>query len=315
MSGEGFRVSCKKNSREALCVRNVERSSLVQTMREPKLPTREECLWIADEIRDTFTRYGVTVSPGSDIDKFIQDTRWLADHLCDVSSSLTKQERERGAHAFVRLEQARHVAFIFKRLQTTQIPREKLRILNKRLDRLSERGESKARDILFELEVAGRLARQHPKWTVVFKEPDLAIQTPVKNVGLACKRPRSKKRLSPSIREAADQCVRSGLDAFVIVGTEEILQTQGFLYARTLKELEQQSNELLNVLFLDCYGALERALGKGAAGVMLCCRFVGLVGDQPNLSIQWTLAHRFKANPNMAGAHDAMKALGNLMEQ
>ena len=64
----------------------------------------------------------------------------------------------------------------------------------------------------------------------------------------------------------------------------------------------------------ECSRSIERALEKGAGGVILCARLVGLV-DEPKLSICWCLRHKYNANPDMPDADYALEQLINIMEQ
>lgn len=49
--------------------------------------------------------------------------------------------------------------------------------------------------------------------------------------------------------------------------------------------------------------------------VDLCCRFVGLVGTEDRLSIQWVVRHKCFPDPNIPYADNAMRTLVALMEQ
>ena len=214
-------------------------------MSTPRELTRQECLAIARKIEDAFHYHDVHIVPSSDISKFIKEIRWLSNNLGRPRATLTYKEQCRFVNAFLLVEQANNIAHILSRLCNTQIPKDKLKSLMKRLDHLNTRGDSKASDVFFELEVAGRLVSPHPDWEIRFEEPDIMMEYPDGQVALSCKRPKNVNRLSERIKEAADQGISRGLPFFVIVGTEEILLKGHILHVRTQNELQKQVDDSL----------------------------------------------------------------------
>lgn len=284
---------------------------------EPKTLTEETCLHIAQSIEEGFERCDVEIRPHSDIAMLIKDTLWLANQLDASPEQLARHELDRWGHAFLRVQQARNISRVFERLVNTYIPRQTLHILQKRLDCISEKGDSHAPDIFFELEVAGRIARQYPGWNIVFEEPDIIMKYPAGRAALSCKRPKSERKLSERVIEAAKQGARAKVPFFVIVDVQEILECSlggKILHVSTQEDLSSECSNFLDALIVSHSKSIATALGKGAGGVILCVRFVGLV-DKPNLSLCWCLRHKSCPNLGIPGAGSAMGLLVEVMEE
>lgn len=284
---------------------------------EPKPLTKEICLHIAQSIENGFERHDVEIRPHSDIAMLIKDTLWLADQLDTSPERLARKELDRWVHAFLRVQQGRNISFIFERLINTQIPREKLRILQKRLDYLSEKGYSHAPDIFFELEVAGRIARQYSGWNILFEEPDIIIDYPTGRVALSCKKAKSERNLSKRLSEAADQGVRAKVPFFVIVDAQEVLESPfggNLIHASTQEDLSSKCSGFLADLIVRCSKPIATALDKGAGGVIFCTRCVGLV-EKPRLSLCWCLRHQCCPNLSIPDTGYALKYLVQMMEE
>lgn len=284
---------------------------------QPECLTREICLSIGKSIKDGFVRYNVEIRPHSDIALLIKDALWLADNLDSSPETLTKQEIDTWAHTFLRIQQARNISRVFERLVNTQIPRQKLQIIQKRLDYLSQKGKSNAPDIFFEMEVAGRISRCYPGWHITFEEPDIIMEYPAGRVGLSCKRPKSERKLSERIIEAAKQGARAKVPFFVIVDVQEILESSlggKVLHVSTQEDLSSACSDFLDALIVRHSKSIATALGKGAGGVILCARCVGLV-YKPNLSLCWCLRHKSCPNLGIPGAVNAMGLLVEVMEE
>jgi hypothetical protein len=282
---------------------------------ETKPLTSETCLGIATQIQTALARYDVPMNPSSDIAMFIREMRWLAEHLDKPKALLKATDQKRFVDGLLIVDQAENIAATFARLAETETVKPKLDLLKNRLNRLNKQGDPKARDIFFELEVAGRVA-QYPQWHVSFREPDIIIGWPDGCIGLACKRVRSDKQLSKRIREAADQGARSGFPFFVILEVENLISAGRFLFMRSAHELESYANQRLSQLVLDCSRAAQRAFDKGAGGLILCGRFVGMIGSEPGTveAIRWCLRHQSIPNHEFPGAGTCLDTLVDLME-
>lgn len=90
-----------------------------------------------------------------------------------------------------------------------------LRALRRRFDRIEVQGAD-AQNRIFELEIAGRLARNGVP--VRFDEPDIvAAARPFGRFALACKRPQNLLRIRERIEDGARQVGRHGRRGFVVV--------------------------------------------------------------------------------------------------
>jgi len=284
---------------------------------QPNRLTKEICLRIAKSIEDGFRRYNVEIRHHSDIALLIKDTLWLADNLDSSPEMLTREETDRWVDTFLRIQQARNISFVFERLVKTQIPREKLQILQKKLDYLSQKGDSHAPDIFFEMEVAGRVSRHYPGWNINFEEPDIIIEYPAGRAALSWKRPKSERKLSERLSEAANQGARAKVPFFVIADVQAILELSlggKLLHVSTQEHLSSACSDFLAALIVRHSKSIAAALDKGAGGVILCTRCVGLV-DKPNLSLCWCLRHKSCPNLGIPGAGSAMELLVKVMEE
>lgn len=283
-------------------------------MVEPRKLTKEECIKIASKINTSFALRGIFIRPRSDIDHLVKETLWLSENIDKSKNTLTEKEQTRFIDAFLRIEQAKNISNILSLLSEINIPSHKYKFLNKRLDRLNKEGNSKAPDILFELEIAGRLARYKTFLNIQFDEPDIVIEFKGGKLGISCKRPKGINRLPERIKEAAKQGKKSGLSFFVFVGVRELIMTGSFLKFRTNDEFIRKVDSSLKILMNNCSTSNNYAFEKGAGGVILCDRFVSFI-EEPNFSINWCTRHKFKANPKIVGIDNVITNLINLMEQ
>jgi hypothetical protein len=279
------------------------------------IPSPELCIAYADEIEDSFARYGCRINPTSDIGNFVREMRWLAAHLEMPRASLTTSEQNRFAEAFLRAEQAGYVADALRYLREVSIPPEKLKLLTERLDRLNTKDDPKAQDTLFEFVIAGRLAR-HSGCLVSFEEPDLIITRDGRAYGLACKRVKSINKLDKRISEGAGQGVRSNMPCFVVVAVEYLTPAATLVLAKSREELSRCAEAMVERLSLQCLGGAQRAFAKGACGVILCGRFVAVISEQLGKAdeIRWSV--RYKGIPNLSipGAGSDTFALIDVMK-
>lgn len=283
-------------------------------MVEPKKMTKQECLKIASEINAGFIRYGVPIRPRSDISLLIMETLWLSENINKSRDSLTEQGQRRFIDAFLRVEQAKNISNVFSRLNEIRVPNHKLKFLNKRLDRLNKEGDSKAPDILFELEVAGRLARFKTFWSIQFAEPDIVIEFNGGKIGISCKRLKGVRGLSKRIKGATKQGNKSDLSFLIIVGVRDIIMEESFLRFRTQDEFTKQVDDSLEILLNKCTEPINYAFKKGTGAVIFCDRFVAFI-DEPNLSINWCVRHKYRGNPEIIDIDKVLTDLINLMEK
>jgi hypothetical protein len=284
---------------------------------QPKPLTKEICLHIAQSIKDGFGRYAMEIGPHSDIAVLIRNTLWLANRLDISPEQLSRKELDRWVRAFLCVQQGKNISFVLDRLVSTQIPREKLQILRKRLDYLSEKGDSHAPDIFFEMEVAARVCRYYPGWNVYFEEPDLIMEYPEGRAALCCKRVKSERKLPKRLIEAAEQGAKAKVPFFVIVDVQELFEHffgGRILRVSTQDALSSACSGFLDTLIVRHAKSIAAALGKGAGGVILRARCIGLV-DKPSLSLCWCLKHKSCPNLGVPAAGSAIGLLVELMEE
>jgi len=165
--------------------------------------------------------------------------------------------------------------------------------------------------------VAARIARQYPGWNIVFEEPDIVIEYPTGRVAFCCKKAKSERNLSKLLSEAANQGVKAKVPFLVIMDVEEMMELQlggKLLHVSTQPDLSSRCSDFLAALIARHSKSIATALAKGAGGVILCTRCVGLV-YKPSLSLCWCLRHKSCPNPSIPGAGYALKCLVQLMEE
>jgi hypothetical protein len=275
---------------------------------------KDVCLALAQQIEDGFKRFNVAINQQSDIAIFISDLRWLAEYEIRKAKGFSQEERERGALASLHVLQAIDIAFAFQRLRDSSIPEDKLLIVQKRLDHLNKVDNSKAPDIFFEMEIAGRLARK--EWSVIFAEPDVVIEYHGGQVGISCKRVKSIDKIGMRVSEAGKQGANSNMPYFVFIDVGEILASQHgrLLHLDTPKEFSDQCEKNLGDLIGQRSKSLGRALSKGAGGVAFYARCVGLI-NKPSVSLRWYSCFKQCPNLSISGAADALKELIEVMKQ
>jgi len=179
-----------------------------------------ECRQVVSKLRQALGFFRLTPNPVSDLARMIRELEWLADNL-DSISDVPRYDR-----AFPLIEQASRIAFALESLQPVSGAEAKVRWLRKRIDRLTTQTEQ-AQDYLFEIEVAGRLARAELE--LAFREPDIVVSLPqTGDVLLPCKRPRTPAGFADKLHEAVSQVRRAGGGpAVTIVSIEAMLQPLG----------------------------------------------------------------------------------------
>lgn len=182
-----------------------------------------ECRSIAKSLRGALETYAITPSPGSDIAKWLVELEWLARMIVvHTGVHVPTAEKARYDRAFAMVDQASRIASALDALRGVDGVELRARWLKERFDRL-ETSRAKAQDFLWELEVAGRLARGG--LFPAFQEPDITVRACGETVKLPCKRPRSLARIRDALRRASDQVdAHGGGPALTIVGVEAIVQ-------------------------------------------------------------------------------------------
>jgi hypothetical protein len=151
----------------------------------------------AKRLRAGLDTHGVECDPVFFLGKLVREFEWVRDCGIDFWEGwerVSKQNRDRFLYAFTRLLEVQDRVNLLERAHKIDGGSEQVRRwIRKRIDTLATQ-EEEAQDHLFELEVAGRLAR-FEALSVKMAEPDIIIRLPgfTEPIAIACKRPRSAK--------------------------------------------------------------------------------------------------------------------------
>lgn len=182
-----------------------------------------DCAIVSSTLAGLAAELGIRCSPGSDIAVMISELEWLGSFSPEDPQPHTahRVDRERSLRAFPMFEQARRVARALLVTQSMPGSSERARHLRKRFDRLKTQNEL-AQDVLFEIEMAGKLAEAGIP--IAFEEPDIiAFPSQPTEIAFACKRPRTSKAIKQCLRDASRQICDSGRDGVILIGVEAIL--------------------------------------------------------------------------------------------
>lgn len=181
--------------------------------------TSDRLAEIAESLRCSIAHFSLALNPSAPLSIILKDLDWIASfsNLGDAS----RVDPSRFSDVFFKAEQAARIAILLERVRTVPGSAAVVECVRGNVDRLSTMNE-RAQDLLFELEVGGRLAARG--LPIVFAEPDIRLDWPRVSVGLPCKRPRSVRKIVSNIRDGVDQIGKTGLSAgVVIVSMEAIL--------------------------------------------------------------------------------------------
>lgn len=232
---------------------------------------------MAEQIESCFVQRGITLPAHSDIQKIVTRMRWLAEQL-----SLQKQPRysskrsEMLFRAFQSTIQARDIAHSLSAIDN--IPAEKLRQLKDRLDYTESSGtRTAAKDVFFELQIAGRLAHSFPA-AITLEEPDVAMHLPepLGKIGFCCKRPKNASAIASAIGKAVKQIRRHNFPCVLMIGIEEIVQHQQLVFDSG-ERLHDLYKRRINDLVESQRRAMDSGLKGGAEAVVLGGRYHGIM--------------------------------------
>lgn len=250
--------------------------------------------------------------PEATVEQMAEDAGWLGTGPQDIFANGGRyyEDRRRFAKAFVRMEQAGRIADLLSWAQQIDGMRSHARRwIEKRIDRIDTQDEQ-AQDHLFELEIAGRLAKW-PGLQIELAEPDILIRYPSDHppMALACKRPRTPRSARRAIEEARDQIRASTFDGAIVVGTEAIFHRNDIgssapcvFQVDTPAHAKVHGNEILTELAEAVRQQPRRVFHERVAGVFLCgiltywsrrpsvYGYVWLRRPIPNLDVPYTVA-------------------------
>ena len=172
--------------------------------------------------------------------------------------------------------------------------------LKDNIDRLSTLNE-RAQDLLFELEVGGRLAARG--FPVSFAEPGIRLDFPSVAVGLPCKRPRSARKIVENVRDGVVQLQRAKLSAGVVVVSVELIvhppAPTGGLSAKkpapknwvatTIEEADEGARTMVREAVKPPLPELNGLFAKHAelAGVLFCGVITALLSSPSAYAYRW----------------------------
>jgi hypothetical protein len=178
--------------------------------------TAERCAFITQSLKTSIRHFGLALNPAAPLAAVVKDIEWMASFSAGPMSigGAKDVDISRMVRALPRVEQAERIAIMLERVRGVPGADVVVLCLKENIDRLSTLHE-RAQDLLFELEVGGRLAASG--FPVSFAEPDIRLDFPTVSIGLPCKRPRSARRIVVSVREAVAQIQRAKLSVGVVV--------------------------------------------------------------------------------------------------
>jgi len=180
---------------------------------------------MAHEIRETLQRHHVELTEGTSLHDDLAELDWLAQypgHVFDKASPHS-DNRSRLIRAFAQAIRFDRICKAFR--VCSKLPGfERLACHQPNLQ-VSGLGpdDSMAWSLIFEIEVAARLALAS-EGTASFEEPDILWKTANgRNCFIACKCPRSAKSITINVGGASEQISKEGQDGVVIIGLDYIL--------------------------------------------------------------------------------------------
>ncbi len=284
-SGEKFKKCCGSPERSIDTATGMGINvSLARRVISPK-----ECLAVVASLRSSLKHFGVSLPSNCELAHMISELEGLA------TAAATKAPFDRRAlEAFQFIDQPARIASTLENLKRVPVPKEKLRILRKRVDRLASLDfEGQAQDTLLELEVAGRLAQAG--LSVEFTEPDIVVALKTGRVSLACKRPRTRTGVVRRLEEGASQIKDCGRPGIIVLSLEPLLHTKPGgtrpvqWVARTREELAARGRRRFEALIDTLTPDGRASAGRFAQviGVLWLGFVTGFVREPPSYTRDW----------------------------
>lgn len=255
----------------------------------------QECRDVAELLERAIARHEIRCPGGSDLDRMVKACRWMGRFPDDAiqPDAAFAADSEQAKDAFPLFEQARRVASAVTWTEEAPGLTDRMRFLRKRFDRLKTQ-DSKSQDAIFEIEVAGRLARTGLH--VEFSEPDIVVSAGHERLALACKRPRREAAIADVLRGAAQQIEAQSEPGIIVVGIEAIFHRRdngviGFSMASDA-EFAEETRVRLDALLVDVAPSMQRAFQTPQVLGVLYCGVVTAWSKQPSAYLyRWLRRH------------------------
>jgi hypothetical protein len=260
--------------------------------------TSERLAEIAESLRSSIAHFSLALNPTAPLSIVIKDLDWVASFSNIEEAS--RVDASRLSNIFFRAEQAERIGILLERVRTVPGSAAVVECVRGNVDRLSTMNE-RAQDLLFELEIGGRLAARG--LPVSFAEPDIRLDWPSVSVGLPCKRPRNVRKIVANIRDGVDQIGRSGMSAgVVIVSIEPILHppapTGGLSaekprpknwVASTFEEVDDFARTMVHTELEPILPDVTRLFARhsGLAGVVFCGTITAMAITSRSYAYKW----------------------------
>jgi len=295
-----------------------------RTLARYKPLTAKECLDLARNARTLLGQFEVKLDRTSDLEDMIRDVEFLGSFPGDPLSptGAWATDKQRTAYAYARVEQTRRLVRSLAQAPLVKNADGHLRWLRKRLDRLrirtfDEAKEREAGDLLFELEIAGRLAMWE-RHEISFEEPDIILTAGTSTVALACKRPRSEKSLKSALIKAGKQLRNTHRSGFIVIGAEYLLHgvdEQGrpatIVTAFSEGHAAAQGEEALRSAEEACRPEIEKVFAEGTGGVLFVGVLVYITQNPMIFGYRWIT--RIVANPDVRYAPQLLSLIQDIL--
>lgn len=247
--------------------------------------TGERAGRIARSIREGLSSLGVRLSPHHDLERMARQGEMLAalgpGSVFEPWKAAIGAKQNEIADAVFVMEQAERIGGTLQLVPQLRNVEKYRRWLREKLDRLDSQ-DLTSLDYLFEIEMAGRLARD-PELEVSFEEPDIIASFEEHAMLFACKRPRAIESVGASIRKARHQ-VRDARTlhrsrptvGVIVVGMEAIfhrpregagVEPTFYRFADRAEAQREGERELVKAIVAGTDQA-EKACREGVAGLI-----------------------------------------------
>lgn len=269
---------------------------------EPQELTSGHCREVAHHLRTRLNALGLTLGAASPLARLLVEVDWMASFdgpPLDETSGASRVDAERAADAVIRFLQMQDITATLVALGRVALENpEAVKALRKRFDRI-ETQTADTQDRLFELEVAGRLARRGIR--VEFDEPDIVAKSHgLGRFSIACKRPHNLDRLRERIDKGAAQIARRGLQGFVVLDLQPLIfETNDNARPTRFYELHGDA-QLAHELAADMDGRIAVVADTVArarqvervAGVVFAAMGWGMTENPPRPTYEWAWVTR-----------------------